>query len=80
MWSLCRPHGYVVWQADADNPGAWAFHCHVLWHASTGFGIDILEGQEQLQKMQVPKEVDQLCTDWHAFVGREGHEQIDSGL
>lgn len=73
-------NGYVVWQADADNPGTWAFHCHVLFHASTGFGLDILEGQEQLQEMKVPKEMDQLCTDWDMFVERAGHEQIDSGL
>lgn len=73
-------NGYVVWQADADNPGAWAFHCHILWHASTGLGLAILEGQDQLQKMNMPQEVNQLCIDWNAFAERVGHNQIDSGL
>ncbi|ETN46284.1 uncharacterized protein HMPREF1541_00468 [Cyphellophora europaea CBS 101466] len=73
-------NGYVVWQADADNPGAWAFHCHVLWHAATGFGIDIVEGKDALREMKMPPEMDGLCRDWKAYVGRAGEEQIDSGL
>lgn len=73
-------NGYVVWQADADNPGAWAFHCHVLWHASTGFGINVLEGTEQLRKTAIPNEIGQQCSDWKAFVAKVGHEQMDSGL
>lgn len=28
--------GYVVLRFRADNPGVWAFHCHVLWHEASG--------------------------------------------
>ena len=72
--------GYVVWQADADNPGAWPFHCHTLWHAATGFGIDIFEGADSLRRAPIPGEMKQLCRDWDAFSKRANHEQIDSGL
>jgi FtsP/CotA-like multicopper oxidase with cupredoxin domain len=72
--------GYVVWQADADNPGAWAFHCHILWHASLGFGIDILERVDEVKQLEIPGSVQGLCRDWDAFVERSGHEVIDSGL
>jgi FtsP/CotA-like multicopper oxidase with cupredoxin domain len=72
--------GYVVWQADADNPGSWPFHCHTLWHASTGFGINILEGTDQLQKAPIPSQLDQLCKDWNSYSARVNHQQIDSGL
>ncbi|MCJ1225204.1 hypothetical protein MMC12_001853 [Toensbergia leucococca] len=28
------PNGHMVFQFDADNPGAWPFHCHIAWHLS----------------------------------------------
>ncbi|KAF1831512.1 hypothetical protein BDW02DRAFT_556746 [Decorospora gaudefroyi] len=31
-------------QFVADNPGAWAFHCHVGWHAEAGLGMVFLVG------------------------------------
>ncbi|MCL9781744.1 multicopper oxidase family protein [Vibrio sp. S4M6] len=30
------PHSKVTIAFDADNPGVWAFHCHILWHADAG--------------------------------------------
>jgi FtsP/CotA-like multicopper oxidase with cupredoxin domain len=29
-------NGYTVWQINADNPGVWPYHCHVVWHNSAG--------------------------------------------
>ena len=28
------PHGHLVMQFEADNPGVWPFHCHIAWHLS----------------------------------------------
>jgi FtsP/CotA-like multicopper oxidase with cupredoxin domain len=28
--------GRVVVAFDADNPGTWAFHCHMLYHQAAG--------------------------------------------
>jgi FtsP/CotA-like multicopper oxidase with cupredoxin domain len=30
------PRGRVVIVFDADNPGLWAFHCHMLYHMEAG--------------------------------------------
>lgn len=31
--------GYAVLRFRADNPGIWAFHCHVLWHEASGMAM-----------------------------------------
>lgn len=33
---LIRPMGGVNVDLDADNPGAWALHCHNIYHMETG--------------------------------------------
>jgi FtsP/CotA-like multicopper oxidase with cupredoxin domain len=33
---LVRPNGRVVVAFDANNPGWWAFHCHLLYHLAAG--------------------------------------------
>jgi FtsP/CotA-like multicopper oxidase with cupredoxin domain len=33
---LVRPGGRVVVAFDANNPGWWAFHCHLLYHLAAG--------------------------------------------
>jgi len=33
---LVPPGKRVVLAFDADNPGCWAFHCHLLYHAEAG--------------------------------------------
>jgi len=73
-------NGYLVWQADADNPGSWPFHCHIAWHASTGLSVDILEQPKQIENMPVPDTSSQVCRDWQAFSATGEVDQIDSGL
>jgi FtsP/CotA-like multicopper oxidase with cupredoxin domain len=34
--TLVRPAGRMVIAFDADNPGWWAFHCHLLYHLEAG--------------------------------------------
>jgi FtsP/CotA-like multicopper oxidase with cupredoxin domain len=33
---------YIVIQFDADNPGVWPFHCHLVVHASAGLIMNIV--------------------------------------
>ena len=33
---------------QADNPGLWFFHCHVLWHQLIGQGLIFAEGVDQI--------------------------------
>ncbi|WP_133128846.1 multicopper oxidase family protein [Legionella nagasakiensis] len=38
---LVLPHQTVKVQYDADNPGIWIMHCHVLYHLITGMATTI---------------------------------------
>lgn len=33
--------GFTVIRFLADNPGYWAFHCHMSWHNHLGMGVVI---------------------------------------
>lgn len=33
---LSLPHSSLSIQFDADNPGVWPLHCHVLYHLEAG--------------------------------------------
>jgi FtsP/CotA-like multicopper oxidase with cupredoxin domain len=33
--------GTVTIAFDADNPGRWAFHCHILYHQATGMMTEV---------------------------------------
>jgi hypothetical protein len=35
---------------QADNPGAWAFHCHVLWHHYMGQRLVISEAIDRVSE------------------------------
>lgn len=73
-------NGYLVWQADADNPRTRPFHCHIAWHASTGLSVDILEHPEQIENEPIPDTSYQLCQDWQAFSAKGDVDQLDAGL
>lgn len=30
---------YVVLRLQADSPGLWYFHCHIIWHERVGMGM-----------------------------------------
>lgn len=32
-------YGHVVLRFVTDNPGLWAFHCHIVWHTAAGGGL-----------------------------------------
>jgi FtsP/CotA-like multicopper oxidase with cupredoxin domain len=38
---LVPPMGSVTVAFDADNPGRWAFHCHILYHMMTGMMTEV---------------------------------------
>lgn len=46
----------------ADNPGVWAFHCHVGWHAEAGLVMQFLTRSELVKNMVVPQGNKGLCT------------------
>lgn len=47
--AVTQPGGHLVLRFKADNPGVWAFHCHMEWHVEAGMRITLIESPDQLQ-------------------------------
>jgi hypothetical protein len=89
---LLPKNGFIVIAFRADNPGAWAVHCHIGWHASAGLAFQILESRHEFEKLiqSQPDDVDQLnkgCKDWNDWYQNQenhwkpyGRFQDDSGI
>jgi hypothetical protein len=70
----------MVMQYNADNPGTWAFHCHIAFHLSQGLFMTFMERPFDIPNQQIPNIMAETCTDWNAFTNKNVVDQIDSGL
>ncbi|KAF2625835.1 multicopper oxidase [Macroventuria anomochaeta] len=52
-------YGWMLIRFVADNPGAWAFHCHIGWHNEAGLGIVFATRVDEIR--EVPAEVRDMC-------------------
>ncbi|KAK4168784.1 laccase lac5 [Cladorrhinum sp. PSN259] len=75
---LVRAGGHLVMQFDA-NPGVWAFHCHIAWHASGGFFSTLIVDSKKVQRMRIPGDIQENCKAWDLWSKRNVVDQIDSG-
>jgi len=55
--------GYVTFRFIANNPGVWAFHCHIDWHLVAGFFATFVEAPLHLQSQTVPADQINVCKD-----------------
>ncbi|KAF3931380.1 Laccase-2 [Dactylella cylindrospora] len=59
--------GFMVIAFKTTNPGAWLLHCHIAFHASSGFALQFVERQSeilpQLTGRQAKKYTKQ-CKEW----------------
>ncbi|KAJ9567189.1 hypothetical protein OSB04_003155 [Centaurea solstitialis] len=46
-----HPYGWTALRFVADNPGVWAFHCHIESHFYMGMGAVFEEGIEKVGKL-----------------------------
>ncbi|KAF5747377.1 hypothetical protein HS088_TW05G00098 [Tripterygium wilfordii] len=46
-----HPYGWTALRFIADNPGVWAFHCHIESHFYMGMGVVFEEGIEGVGKL-----------------------------
>jgi FtsP/CotA-like multicopper oxidase with cupredoxin domain len=53
--------GWVLLRLVADNPGAWAFHCHLAWHSEAGLLMQFLTRTDELARLEVPEAHRRLC-------------------
>ncbi|KAL2143119.1 hypothetical protein VTI28DRAFT_333 [Corynascus sepedonium] len=75
---LVRGNGHLVIQFDGQ-PGVWAFHCHVAWHASGGFVASLIVEPEKVERMHIPRDVEKNCRAWGMWSRYNVVDQIDSG-
>ncbi|KAL6502605.1 hypothetical protein OROHE_024258 [Orobanche hederae] len=50
-----HPYGWTALRFRADNPGVWAFHCHIESHFYMGMGVIFEEGVNRVGKL--PKSI-----------------------
>lgn len=53
--------GWILIRLVADNPGAWAFHCHLSWHSEAGLMMQFLTRADELAEVQFPEAHRALC-------------------
>ncbi|KAL8822605.1 MAG: hypothetical protein Q9191_006661, partial [Dirinaria sp. TL-2023a] len=54
----------VVLRFRADNPGVWAFHCHIEWHIESGLAATIIEAPEYLSNITIPPSHKKVCEQY----------------
>ncbi|KAF4540341.1 Multicopper oxidase [Lasiodiplodia theobromae] len=70
--------GYLVIAFKTNNPGAWLMHCHIAWHTSEGFAVQVLERPSEIS---IDQEVlNRTCTNWKNYVAAQDVTQYDSGV
>lgn len=63
----------VVIRFKADNPGVWAFHCHIEWHIESGLAATIIEAPEYLSNITIPKSHVNACKQYGYGMGTQGN-------
>ncbi|KAH6670025.1 Cupredoxin [Halenospora varia] len=53
--------GWLALRFIADNPGVWAFHCHMAWHSEAGLSMQFLSRVDQVAQWQIPEANLELC-------------------
>ncbi|CAG8611147.1 33753_t:CDS:10, partial [Racocetra persica] len=54
-------NGWAVIRYIINNPGVWAFHCHIEWHVELGMVFQLIEQQDKMQQNKLPDAVAALC-------------------
>ncbi|EJT99732.1 multicopper oxidase 2A [Dacryopinax primogenitus] len=53
--------GYAVLRFVTDNPGMWAFHCHIAWHMGAGLLMQIASQPQVALSYGMPQEILAQC-------------------
>ncbi|KAH8994229.1 multicopper oxidase 2A [Lactarius akahatsu] len=59
---LIPAYNWVVLRFVTDNPGLWAFHCHLAWHMAAGLLMQFNSLPSALAKLDVPQDIVAQCT------------------
>ncbi|KAH6654064.1 multicopper oxidase [Truncatella angustata] len=67
--AMLAPDGYLVIAFVTDNPGVWLMHCHIGWHASQGFALQIVERQSEIPDIVNSSAIRDTCATWISYQG-----------
>jgi hypothetical protein len=73
-------YGHLVIQYEANNPGAWSYHCHIAWHSAMGYTMDILEQPKDIRERRIADVMKETCIAWDKWSSKNIVDQIDSGI
>lgn len=65
------PYGWTALRFVADNPGVWAFHCHIEPHLHMGMGVVFAEGVQHVRN--IPNEALACGLTGKKFMNIEGN-------
>ncbi|CAB4376663.1 unnamed protein product [Rhizophagus irregularis] len=54
-------YSWAVIRYNIDNPGIWAFHCHIEWHVEMGMVGQLIERFSELKGDPIPPQVRSIC-------------------
>ncbi|KIX94210.1 uncharacterized protein Z520_10237, partial [Fonsecaea multimorphosa CBS 102226] len=76
--------GWTVIGFQTNNPGAWIMHCHIIWHADGGMGLQYIEQPNSIDAEGYwgSDAFQNECTDYSAYQdgGGEGKLTYEAGI
>ena len=61
-----------------DMKQAWLMHCHIAWHTSEGFAVQLLERASEITYDY--ETLNSTCASWTSYVAAQDVTQHDSGV
>ncbi|RIB27004.1 extracellular multicopper oxidase [Gigaspora rosea] len=53
--------GWLIVRFVSNNPGVWAFHCHIEWHVQSGLVMQFVTQPDQIKELKSPDDWSNLC-------------------
>ncbi|KAI0521790.1 multicopper oxidase [Xylaria bambusicola] len=72
--------GYLAIAFTNDNPGVWLAHCHIGWHTSQGFALQLVERNSEIGDITDLDSLQDTCAKWNDYQDTNNVEQEDSGV
>ncbi|KAH8159717.1 multicopper oxidase [Xylaria polymorpha] len=72
--------GYLAIAFQNDNPGVWLAHCHIGWHTSQGFALQLVERNSEIEAITNMDALNGTCAAWNDYQDTNDVVQEDSGV
>ncbi|KAI1363768.1 multicopper oxidase [Xylaria arbuscula] len=72
--------GYLAIAFQNDNPGVWLAHCHIGWHTSQGFALQLVERNSEIEALVDLDDIQDTCATWNDYQDTNKIPQEDSGV